>query len=156
MFHPRKPWLYVISELLPYVTAFRYDKKSGELEEIGGLPTVEGMVEEDLSDFFSLTHPSDGCMDLEGKKLYVANRGEDSVAVFTIDSETGALKFCERVKTGGEQPWSCALAADGRFLYVVNQKSNQLVVLEQKEGRWQRTGQDFCVERPVCVRVLSV
>ena len=99
-------FLYVITELTSSVLTYAYDAKNGGLRQIGMIST--------LSKEFSGTnygaeievHPS-------GKFLYASNRGDDSIAVFSVDSETGALKLIEVVLTKGKASSQLCSRSDG-------------------------------------------
>lgn len=53
--------------------------------------------------------------------MYVTNRGHDSVAVFGVDSASGALSLVQHAPSGGALPWSATLARGGALLLVQNQ-----------------------------------
>ena len=91
-------------------------------------------------------HPS-------GKFVYASNRGDDSIAVFTVDHARGTLRFVERVATGGKTPRNFALDPSGSWLLAANQNSGDIVVfrIDQKSGRLTPTGQVVQLSAPVCV-----
>lgn len=66
--------------------------------------------------------PSDLVSD--GRFLYVANRGPDSVAVFELDD--GLPRYVTEVSVGS---WPRNIALDGDQLYVANERSHSVMVM---------------------------
>ncbi len=63
-----------------------------------------------------------------GRFVYVANRGadatgENSIAVFSINQETGEPTLIQSIPTQGFEPRTFTLDGDGKFLVVANQLS---------------------------------
>lgn len=63
----------------------------------------------------------------DGTFLYASARGSDCLAWFHL-SRTGSLLTRDAVPCGGRTPRHFALSADGRFLAVANQDSNNVVM----------------------------
>ena len=61
----------------------------------------------------------------DGRFLYVANRGHNSLAGFSIDSSSGHLKRISITPTE-RVPRSFAITQDGRFLYAAGEASGRL------------------------------
>jgi 6-phosphogluconolactonase (cycloisomerase 2 family) len=61
----------------------------------------------------------------DGRYLYVANRGPNTVAVFEIDS--GLPRYVTEVATGD---WPRHIALDGETLYVANERSHEVTRME--------------------------
>jgi 6-phosphogluconolactonase len=59
-----------------------------------------------------------------GRYLYVANRGPNTVSVFALDSDMP--RYVTEVPTGD---WPRHLALDGDLLYVANERSHEVMVL---------------------------
>jgi 6-phosphogluconolactonase len=91
-------------------------------------------------------HPS-------GKFLYASNRGEDTIAIFSVDPVKGTLTFVARVSTGGKEPRHFAIDPTGKFLLAENQLSNNIVVfkIDPATGGLTPTGQVVDVPSPVCI-----
>jgi 6-phosphogluconolactonase len=90
-------------------------------------------------------HPS-------GKFLYAANRGHNSIAIFTIDSK-GKLTAAGNVPTQGKTPRFFGLDPTGAYLIAANQDSDNIVVfkIDQKTGGLTPTGDVLEIASPVCV-----
>ena len=92
-------------------------------------------------------HPS-------GRFLYAANRGHDTIAVFTIDQGTGRLTWVQNQLTLAKVPRGFGIDPDGRFLLAGNQKSDMVIVfrIDQQTGRLTPTGQKLDIGAPVSVK----
>ena len=60
-----------------------------------------------------------------GSVLYVANRGHNSIAGFTIDQTSGRLKRISMTPTEAN-PRSFTITRDGRHLYVAGEASGRV------------------------------
>ncbi len=84
------------------------------------------------------SHVHSTCISPEGGKLLVADLGLDRVHVYDIDTERGIVERAaasEQIVTpDGTGPRHMVFSADGRFLYLVGELSNQCLVY-----RWSRT-----------------
>ncbi len=152
-FHPNGRNAYVINEMACTVSAFRYDRRTGELFEeqtISTLPKDDKLVPE-FSTAEVQVHPG-------GRFLYGSNRGHDTIAVFSIDPHTGRLALVENVSSGGKVPRNFGIDPTGRFLLAANQNSDNVVVfaVDSKTGRLTPTGQVLSVGSPVCVKFVAL
>jgi 6-phosphogluconolactonase len=66
------------------------------------------------------------CLSKNGQFLYSSNRGENSIAVFKIDSNTGMLQKIQSIATYGNWPRNFTIAPNGNFLLVANKLSNNI------------------------------
>ncbi len=147
-FHPDGRRAYVINELDSTVTAFTYGEGTlTETETVGTLP--EG--------FEGDNYPADIHVSADGRFVYGSNRGHDSIVVFSIDPENGALTPLQHQSTGGEWPRNFSLDPSGRFLLVANQRTNDVVVFSRDAdtGMLSETGQVLHMPSPVCIRFLA-
>jgi 6-phosphogluconolactonase len=93
-------------------------------------------------------------VDRAGRFLYVSNRGNDSIAVFAIDSGTGMLTPVEHVATQGKTPRDFALDPTGAFLFAANQNSDNIVLFRVNAATGRLTPSGQIVEQvpePACV-----
>lgn len=147
--HPTGRFAYVINELHCTVTAFSNDTTRGalrELQTISTLPDGQAM-QSSYSGSEVQVHPS-------GKFLYAANRGHDSIAVFTIDGATGRLTHVENTPTQGSTPRGFGIDPTGKYLLAGNQKSDTVVVfrIDQQTGKLTPTEQRLDIGAPVSVK----
>ena len=142
-------YAYVMHELKPMVSVFRRDPATGGLELIQTVRTIRPGFDKENSGAEIRIHP-------DGKFVYTSNRGEDSIQVFSIDSETGKLNQVQNISTGGEEPRGFAFDPSGRFLLAGNQKSNTLVVFKVDPASGKLTPSGKKIETPSPVDVLFV
>ena len=149
-FHPSGRCAYILNELDSTLTAFDYDASRGTLGEIQTISTLPaGFSGESF------------CADLKvlsaGNILYCTNRGHDSIAIFSVDVETGRLTSAGHEPTQGEYPWNIGLDPTETFLLVANWTGNSVVVfrIDQKTGRLTAAGHRAEVPNPVCVTMLK-
>ncbi|MEQ8209660.1 MAG: lactonase family protein [Lacipirellulaceae bacterium] len=84
----------------------------------------------------------------DGRHVYVANRGHDSIAVFDLSKDPAKPKLVEIVKTAGRTPRNFGPSPDGNWLVVGNQDSHTLVTFrrDQASGRLKQVSEP--VESP--------
>ncbi|MCS6863066.1 MAG: lactonase family protein, partial [Abditibacteriales bacterium] len=96
-FHPSGRYAYVINEMGNTVTAFHYDAQKGILTEIQTLSTLP-------QGYTDVSHTAEVQVHPSGKFLYGSNRGHDSIAIYSIDQNTGRLSLVNIVSTQGKTP----------------------------------------------------
>jgi 6-phosphogluconolactonase len=116
---PNNRHAYVINELGNTITAFHYDSERGLLLEQGTVPTLP-------QGFDGVSHTADLCLTPDGRFLYGSNRGHDSIAMFTVDVESGEPTPNGIQPSGGPVPQNLTISADGRLLFVANSESNKI------------------------------
>jgi len=148
-FHPGGRFGYSVNELLSTVTAFGYRK--GSLTEIQTVSTLpDGFAGQNTTAEIRV-HPN-------GRWLYASNRGEDSIAVFSIDEKTGKITRIENTPTQGSTPRNFYIEPSGRWLLAANQRSNNIAVFEidARTGKLLPARQGITVGQPVCLRTVAV
>jgi 6-phosphogluconolactonase len=124
-FHPGGQHIYVNHELDNTVVVYDYDAASGRLREQQIVETLPPGASPSLIAGIQIS-PS-------GDRLYVSNRGHDSISIFEIE-EDGRLVSLAIRPCGGRYPRDIAISPSGRFLLVANQMSNEVVVLPVLDG----------------------
>jgi 6-phosphogluconolactonase (cycloisomerase 2 family) len=150
VFHPQRPWVYVVNELDSSVTAHQFDAESGALQPFQWLPTLP-------PDYTGNSRGAGIAVDAAGRFLYASNRGHDSIAVFRIDAETGCLSFEGADGTLGRTPRFFTIAPDGRTMFVLNEDSDSVVAftLDPENGRPLQPQPPMECGSPVCMVFLS-
>ncbi len=148
-FHPNGDYAYVINEIDSTFTAFRYDADAGTLAEFQTLSTLPDT-------FDGRSHCADIHVHPSGKFLYGSNRGHDSIAICTIDAETGHLTPTGHESTQGQTPRNFGLNPEGTFLFAANQQTNTVVTfaVDVESGELTATGAVTEVPAPVCLKLL--
>lgn len=145
-FHPNGQWMYCVNELDSTVTAYRFDDEQGALTPFQILPS--------LSDRFTgHSRASEIEVHPNGQFLYASNRGEDSIAVFAINADSGRLRLEQTAPSLGQTPRFFALHPSGRWLYVLNEDSDSIVRFEVNATTGQLTpvGVPKHCASPVCM-----
>jgi 6-phosphogluconolactonase len=143
-------FFYVINEMRSIVVAYSYDAASGSMRELQTISTLTKNFSGSNTAAEIEIHPS-------GKFLYASNRGEDTIAVFAVDTQTGMLTHVETQPTGGKTPRHFAIDPTGSWLLAANEDSNNIVVfhIDQQNGRLTSTGDVVEVSSPVCVKFVE-
>ncbi|GII59960.1 hypothetical protein Skr01_00450 [Sphaerisporangium krabiense] len=94
-------------------------------------------------------HPSHVEVSPDGRHLYVANRGPDTIAVFSLDGEAPSLV----AESGAGGLWPRHFAVAGDRMYVANQRSDSVATLALRDGVPEVTGEEFKVGSPSSVLV---
>lgn len=110
VFHPTLRVLYTSNEQGNSVSAYAVGA-DGKLTA-SGEPTSTVPAGDDTK-----THTSEIRIHPNGSMVFVANRGQDTVACLSVDQETGALKEASRAKTA-HTPQALELDPEGAFLYA--------------------------------------
>ena len=148
-FRPDYRFAYVVNELSSTVTAFRYEADAGVLREVQTISTLPEHADGANSGAEVDVHPS-------GKWLYVSNRGQNSVAAFSIDSARGTLKWVDELKTGGLTPRHFGIDPSTHYVLVGNQASDTILIarVDASTGRLTTSGVVAPAPSPVCVKFL--
>jgi 6-phosphogluconolactonase len=146
--HPNGKLGFSVNELLSTVTAFAWDAGQGKLKELQTIGTLDEGFTGQNSTAEIRVHPS-------GKWLWASNRGDDSIAGFSIDP-AGKLAKIDRISTQGQVPRNFNIDPTGRWLLAANQKTNNIIVfrIDQKTGKLGQTDKGIIVGAPVCLRFL--
>jgi len=94
---------------------------------------------------------SDLRIDGAHQRLFVSNRGHDSIASFAIEA-TGQLRQLQITPTGGRTPRGIGLTADGAHLFVAHQESDDVTAftVDAETGRLAEAAR--CrVPTPACI-----
>ena len=125
IFHPSGQRVYVDNELDNTVAVYDYDAESGRLRELQIVETLPPDAPESTVAGIQIS-PS-------GDRLYVSNRGHDSISIFEIEAD-GRLTRLAIQPCGGQRPRDIAISPSGHFLLVANQDSDEVVVLPVLDG----------------------
>jgi 6-phosphogluconolactonase len=144
VFYPNGKLVFAVGELSSTATSFAYDAKKGALKETGTASTLPPGYSGRNDVAETAVHPN-------GKFLYVSNRGNDSIAIFSIDPGNRTLAPVGGIPTGGKEPRHFAIDPSGKYLLAENQFSNNIVVfkIDAATGGLIPTGQVVDVPSPV-------
>ncbi|MDZ5606371.1 lactonase family protein [Bacillus pseudomycoides] len=148
-FHPSGKYAYVMTELSSEVIVLTYDEQNGSFEVIQYISTLPKKYSESNSG--SAIHIAS-----DGRFVYAANRGHNSISIFHVNQDSGKLTFVETVSTEGDWPRDFALDPTEKFVVVSNEKSSNLVLFSRNKstGKLTLLQSDVRVPEPVCVKFL--
>ncbi len=93
-----------------------------------------------------------------GRFVYASNRGDDSLAIYAVDQETGKLSLVGHESTQGIGPRDFTIDPSGALLLVANQDTDTVVTfwINQDSGMLTATGHVAKVPTPVCLQLYGV
>ena len=146
-FHPGGQFAYCIEELSGMVTAYAY--ADGSLDSIQRIFSCSQLRDSHWS--------ADIHISPDGRFLYTSNRGEgeNTIAIFSIDPQSGLLRLVGHQSTYGDHPRNFTIDPTGRFLLVANMASNTIVVFKRdmKTGLLKKTKTEIRVPSPSCLQM---
>ena len=136
-FHPTKPWLYLGIERQSAVHLYALEDGTVRPEALVTMTALAGPNEGPARQAVSAVH-----VHPNGRFLYVSNRtygtidspegpvipaGEDNIAVFSIDPETGKPTAIQHAPTHGSLPRTFSLDPSGRMLVAANSEVSRKI-----------------------------
>lgn len=130
--------VHIVGELDPAVLS--YEVTADGWREVSRVPTSTGA---------GPIQPSEIDVAPDGRFLYVANRGVDTIAVFDLAS--GLPQLTGEVPAGGA--WPRHFVQVGDLLYVANERSGSVVAFrcDPQTGLPSPTGEVLATPSPTCV-----
>ncbi len=149
-FHPDGRHFYVVNEMGSSVTVYAYRGLDGSLQPKHTYATVPASWHGD-------NRGGDLQLSKDGRMLYVSNRGHDSIAMFDVIEDGGALRPGGHVASEGRGPRQFTLTPSGRHMVVANRESDWVSVLavEGRSGGVAPTDHGVQVSRPACIACAS-
>ncbi|TXK37486.1 lactonase family protein [Pontibacter qinzhouensis] len=148
-FHPNGRFAFLINELNSTMVALSYNADKGTFSEVQTVATIP-------ADFKENNQCSAVKVSPDGKFLYGANRGHNSIVVYAINQSTGELKQVQHENVGGDWPRDFTIDLTGNILLVANERSNNLVTfkIDKASGKLTPSGHEVQVEAPMCPEVV--
>ncbi|MEQ1760790.1 MAG: beta-propeller fold lactonase family protein [Vicinamibacterales bacterium] len=120
VYHPRAPYFFMTNEREASVSSFHFDAATGNVRQVDTKPTIpQGYSGPRVSPSNMQMHPN-------GKFIVAANRGDDSLAIFSIDEGSGRMTAVSTIKCGGRGPREMGFEPSGRYFYVCNAQSSEV------------------------------
>jgi 6-phosphogluconolactonase len=107
-------FLYVITEYSNEIFVFLTEGYK-LLQQVSTLP----------QQYQGISNCSTLCMTTDGRYLYAANRGADTIALFRVNSE-GMLEWIKEYPCGGQHPRHMIITNQNELLIICNQFSHQV------------------------------
>lgn len=149
-FSPDGKYIYLLNELSLSVSTFAYDAEAGTANRLTTTPALAESVksEEGFNSASEiLVHPN-------GRFVYSANRGNDSVTVYQANPATGQLTVQEVEAIRGCWPRNINLDPSGQWLLAAGADSNTISVfqIDPKTGKLSfQTHNIISVPNPICI-----
>jgi 6-phosphogluconolactonase len=145
-FHINGHTAYSINELDSTVDVLEWSKADGKLALVTRIELLPAGYTGD-------THACDTVISKDGKSVYFANRGNNSIYLFHADEKSGALTAGGRFDCGGKTPRNFVLDPTERWMLVANQDSNQISVFRRNAvtGELAQKGKSFAAAAPMCI-----
>ncbi|HLJ14394.1 MAG TPA: lactonase family protein [Bryobacteraceae bacterium] len=149
-FAPDGRFAYVVDEMGSTVTAFNYEAGLGALTELQVVSTLS-------DEFTGINNAAEIQTDPAGHYLYASNRGNDSIAVFSIEKNSGKLVRIQIAPTQGRTPRNFTIDPTGKYLLAANQDTDNIIVfrMNHRSGKLTPAGKMLAAPSPVCLTFVS-
>ncbi|RSD25033.1 lactonase family protein [Mesobacillus subterraneus] len=149
VFHPNNEIAYLMTEFSSEVLVLKYNSQDGSFQQVQAVSTLPAEFTENNQG--SAIHISSN-----GKFVYAANRGHDSIAIFKVEPESFLLTFVEHTSTEGNWPRDFVLDPSENYLIATNQNSSNAALYSRdaETGKLTLLQSDVKVPDPVCVKFL--
>ena len=150
-FHPNGRWIYSVNEIDSTIDHFHWSTTSSRTNPKGLLVNTNNFVKTVAPDFAGKNTAAEIAISPDGNFVYVSNRGEDSLVVFSIAESDGKLTFLQRVSCGGKTPRHFTLDPSGKWLVCGNQDSASVTVFARDNASGHLSGpvQTLAIESPM-------
>ena len=144
-------YAYVIYELMNKVDVFSYrDTGNGpEFEKLQSISTTSANVDQ------AHDAASGMCLSPDHHYLFTSTAGDNTVAMFHIDPETGCMEKKFALPISGEYPKDIAMFPDGKHIAVANHESNTITTftVDYEKNVLVQKGRPMKVETPNCILI---
>jgi 6-phosphogluconolactonase len=145
-FHSNGHTAYSINELDSTVDVLEWSPADGSLALVTRIELLP-------ADYHGPTAACDTVISKDGKFVYFANRGNNSIYLFHADAKTGSLTPGGHFDCGGKIPRNFVLDPTERWMLVANQDSNQINVFARnpRTGALAEKSKSFPAAVPMCI-----
>jgi len=145
IFHPNGNLAFVINELDSTLGSYRYTDAG--FEHIQTLSTLP-------ADFSGSNTTAAVKINAAGTQVFASNRGDDSIATFSVDALNGRLELMAITRLTAPQPRDFEFMPGEKFMLAGSQAGNSLQVYsyDKQTGGFQPVHQPYTVHKPVCVK----
>lgn len=146
IFSAEGDYAYLTHENKSYVTQYAYDAKKVAFTKVRELSTLPPKYEEYNN---AVTVKLSG----NGRHLFVTNSGNNSVAIYRIDTETKEMETVCVLPISGEYPRDIVLFPDDKHFATANQEGDSLTCFKVNydDGYIVMNGAPIPVPSPTCI-----
>ncbi len=137
--------LYVITEYSNEILLYENGGAYRLLQKISTLP----------QGYTGFSNCSTLCFSKGGRFLYAANRGADTIALFSV-AEDGLLERITEYDCGGKHPRHMLVTDDGKHLIICNQHSNLVSALALNTETGEISGKEIEISFPAPSGILEL
>ncbi len=152
-FSPNGKFAYLLSQISNHVEVFSYHWEEGykapRFERLQMISTTSDTVD-------PMHDAASGlCFSPDGNYLFTSTAGDNTVAMFAIDKETGLLTKEFALPISGEYPKDIAMFPDGKHIAVVNNESNSITTftVDYERKLLMMKGKPLKVDMPTCIHM---
>lgn len=129
-FHPGGRHAYLLGERRSEITVAAWDPATGTLTPTSVVPTTPApdTATSAVPMTSALNAPAEIAITRDGRHLYASNRGENTLAHFTVHDTGARLTHVASTPTG-DWPRHFTLSPDERFVHVANQRAGTITRL---------------------------
>lgn len=140
-FHPNNRWLYGINEIDSTIDHYLWMATRFADNPQGLLVNTNTPVKTIADDFpVEKNTAAELAIAPDGLTLYASNRGEDTLAVFSIRPKDGKLDLVQRIPCGGKTPRHFTLDPTAQWLLCGNQDSATITIFRRDAATGKLTG----------------
>ncbi|HEY1993128.1 MAG TPA: lactonase family protein, partial [Edaphobacter sp.] len=140
-FHPNGRWVYSINEIDSTLDHFLWTATRFSDTPQGLLVNTNTPVKTIAADFpADKNTAAELAVSSDGLFLYASNRGEDSLAVFSIAPKRGKLDFVQRISCGGKTPRHFTIDPTNQWLLCGNQDSATITIFRRDTATGKLSG----------------
>ncbi|MYC94304.1 MAG: lactonase family protein [Caldilineaceae bacterium SB0661_bin_32] len=148
-FHPNGRNAYIINELDLTVTVCAFNAETGALDPIQTISTLP----DDVDDKSGLS-TADIHVSADGRFVYGSNRHHNTLAIFSVDQDSGRLTAAGHASTRGQTPRNFTIDPTGAWVLAANQDSDDICVFSRDADNGQLTPAGDMVWAPMAVCLL--
>lgn len=136
---------YIVNEYQSSVSVYQFHEQEEMLELKQEVQTIAS--QQTIENYGADIHLSPN-----GEYLYTSNRGRNTITSYRVLAD-GCLHYWGETSVIGKWPRNFTLSDDGKYLFIANEHSNYISVLQTGEdGELMKTKARFDIFAPTCVR----
>lgn len=145
-FHPNGQYAYILGELSSELDVVKYDSTTDRFTRIQKVKTIPANW---------TAHNGAGAIRIsrDGKFIYTSNRGENTIAVFTVNPDF-TVDHIQSISSEGDFPRDFNFSHDEKYLLAANQNSENLTLYQRspETGKLTLLQKNVSCPEPICVQ----